>query len=444
MNDMSESKQRILAEGLKALEERKARNKAKRFVENDAPKAVQRSAAAPEVKPNIYVEKRATAVAAPKKRIKTTAVAAFMFLPQIAWSLRGFAHIYPVFVRMLCSLLVEAGMLPPGHPSLKYGVTGVAKVGFTKMMGEAWFNLRTRKSTAAQYGIFSAVVMASVAFVGLVTTFFGHLFVGFGAQAQAQLFANPTNPYGAGGKTDLTQVQGITGASGLFDARVEGNGISVDYALMVLDKILRLAAVDTPNGGALQNALAAMMQTYNAGVTIVAGVMIFWMVVSIILDTAKTGVFGGGRHNMVWAPIRVMFALGLMFPLGSGFSSGQYMVMKLAEWGSNFGSNGWSAYVAGVVGDQSLFAPFASNASSSLASSLSKVMVCQVAYNTYVQQATGAQDADQAIQRHQDDPTNNANIVNHYTNNTDSNVCGTITYASAATGGAAIAGRAFL
>src|SRR5690606_20190653 len=100
-------------------------------------------------------------------------------------------------------------------------------------------------------------------------------------------------------------------------------------------------------GGALQNALSALFFIYNSGMLLVAGIMLFWAILSVVIDTAKTGQVGGGRHNMVWAPIRIVFALGLLMPLGEsiGFSSGQYMVVKLAEWGSNLGSNAWEAYV---------------------------------------------------------------------------------------------------
>src|SRR5690606_6569445 len=137
-----------------------------------------------------------------------------------------------------------------------------------------------------------------------------------------------------------------------------GEGFSSgDYALMVLDKVLRQGAVGT--GGALQNAFGALMQVYNTGVLVVASIMIFWMIVTIVVDTAKTGVVGGGRHNMVWTPIRVIFALGIMISLGaSDFSSGQYIVMKLTEWGSIFASRAWMAYITEVTTGKSLLAPY--------------------------------------------------------------------------------------
>ncbi|MDE1153899.1 MAG: DotA/TraY family protein [Micavibrio sp.] len=436
MKDMSESKHRqFLAEGLKALAEKKAAARAARF-SDPAQKApvVRRSVDDVNATANPYALRREQAAKLLPK-VKARSVLAIMFLPQFHLSYKGFSHIYPVFIRMLALMLLQANLIPDTHPSLAYGAADVPKVGFNKLMGEAWFKLRTRRSTISQYGLFGVVMMAIAAMISTVGTFFARIFLGVGEVAQAQLFfTHPDDPYGAGaGQTSLGAVSTITPVTGIFDSRVTGNHISTDYALMVLDKILRQAAADTPSGGAVQNALAGMMKSYNAGVSIVAGVIIFWMVISIILDTAKTGVFGGGRHNMVWAPIRVIFALGLMFPLGTGFSSGQYMVMKFAEWGSNFGSRSWATYVAAVIGDQTLLMPFSAANATSLVNGLSKIMVCQVAYNTYVQASTGGQDADQVIMRVQDATPGNAYITNRYTNRTSSNVCGTIKYGTATT-----------
>lgn len=443
---MSDSKHKgFIADGLRALaelrKEKKAAATVERFATGERTKVrstltdVQKAA-------NPYAEKRALMkkeIAEGKRkpfRIKGSAVAAFMFLPQFHLCFRGFSHIYPVFMRILAQVLVQASLLPENHPAINYGAEGVPNIKFSKMMGDVWFNLRTTRRTGMyQYGMFSVVVMMVVALTATIGTFFARIFLGVGEVAQAQLFfTHPANPYGGGaGQTNIGNVGNITGAGGLFDGRVTNNNISTDYGLMVLDKILRQAAADTPNGGALQNALAGMMGAYNTGVITIACVMMLWMIVSIVIDTAKTGVFGGGRHNMVWAPIRVMFALGLLFPLGSGFSSGQYAVMKLAEWGSNFGTRAWSQYVAGVVGDQSLLAPFAVNNATSLVNSISKVMVCQVAFNTYLQQTQGGLPPDQVIRRVQDATPNLATVTNRYTNNTGSNVCGTITYSTAST-----------
>jgi len=369
-----------------------------------------------------------------RPKIKVSSAAAFIFMPQFRSSFQGLANLYPIFIRVLAQMLAQAELIPQNHPSISYGEKDVKKIGFMKVMGEAWFKLRTARCTPYQWGLFSATVMMVTTMFAALGSFGLRVFLGVGDVAQAQLFAfsNPNDPYGKGaGVTDINgAVQSIPNMAtpGLFDSRV-GGGVSTDYALMVLDKILRQAAANTPNGGAMQNALASLMEVYNTGMLIVACIMIGWMVTSVIIDTAKTGTIGGGRHNMVWTPIRVIFAIGLMFPLGSaGFSSGQYMIMKLAETGSNFGTKGWAAYVTGVIGNETLLAPFAANNATSLVSGITKIMVCQVAYNTFLQQSTGGLDAQYVIERKQEADPKRSGIINRYTNSTASNVCGTVNY----------------
>jgi len=368
-------------------------------------------------------------------RVKGTSVAAFLLLPQFGMSLRGFSHIYPVFMRCIALMFAQSKLIPDNHPAMFYGAEGVPNSRIGDLFGEAWFTLRTTRATGSQWGMFSAIILMVVTLGAAISTALLRVCFGLGDAAQAQIFAHPCDPYGGGacgtsGDTGMGAVAGITAPGALFDSRVSGSNISTDYALMVLDKILRQAATGKPgNGGAMQNALADLMGVYNSGVLLVAGAIIFWMIMSIIVDTAKTGVFGGGRHNMVWTPIRIVFALGIMIPLGTqGFSSGQYMVMKLAEWGSNFGTQGWVTYVNGVLTDKSLLAPFAPNNASTLVSGVSKTLLCQAGYNGYLYQSTGGLNASQVIKAVTDTNNKVAQVTNRYTNMTDSNICGTITY----------------
>lgn len=383
-----------------------------------------------------------------ESRVKGTSVAAFMLLPQFRHCFQGFSHIYPVFMRCLALMFVQAKLLPDDHPALYYGAEGVPKTEIKDLFGEAWFTLRTTRATVYQYGIFASIIMMMVTLIAAIGSFVLRIAFGLGEVAHAQIFAHPCTPYSGaafpanapppcgavGGPTEIvTGPATVTAPGGLFDSRVNDVGIPADYALMVLDKILRQAASGTPGtGGTLQNALTGLMQVYNSGVTLVAAAMLFWMVVSIVIDAAKTGMFGGGRHNMVWAPIRIVFAIGIMVPLGTqGFSSGQYMVMKLAEWGSNFGTTGWVRYVDAVLTNDSLLSPFAANNVSTLVSGITKVMTCQVAYNTFLAEEN-INDPRQYIEIKQDINNRTPWVRNRYTNTTGSNLCGTIVYGTAA------------
>ena len=201
-----------------------------------------------------------------------------------------------------------------------------------------------------------------------------------------------------------------------------------DYGIMILDKMLRQGIATV--GGPTQNALGGLMQIYNTGVLVIAGIMLFWAVLSIVVDTARTGQLGGGRHNMVWAPMRIVFALGLLIPLGaSGFSSGQFMVMKLAEWGSNWGTHAWVEYVKNVV-NQNLIANYVGVNPTALIGQYTRMWICGVAYDSYLTDSQGPNVNDNqfiypilAV----GSPDWGKQSVS-FTNQTGGNLCGTITY----------------
>jgi len=374
------------------------------------------------------------------KRVKVSSVAAFMWLPQFHLSFRGFAHIVPVFVRTVAMVFVAAGLIPNNHPATRYGVEGVEKYSLSNLLGEVWFNLRRTNASTHQWGLFVSVVMMMVAIFSAFGAFVLTVFFNLGAVAHAQIFSYPTDigvasPYGSGDETDMDAVQGLGNSpDALFDLRVSTGGSSPDhasssdYALMVLDKVLRQAAVGT--GGAMQNGLAGMMEVYNSGIMVVAAVMIFWMILSIVVDTAKTGIVGGGRHNMVWTPIRVVFALGIMVPLGStGFSSGQFMVMKLAEWGSSFGSRLWAQYTTDVVADATLLVDFNPEGAMQVTRGIAQIMTCQIAYNVESNVVMGGSAGSETliapISRYDRDTYTTQTI---YTNRSNPNLCGSISF----------------
>lgn len=326
------------------------------------------------------------------KKVTVTSGLAFALLPQFKYSLAGLKELVPLFRITLAIVLSHAKLIRKDHPVL----TDRHSATIADLMGEAWYTLRTTRATTTQWGVFSSIVVFSSLMISAVGMLVLRVGLGVGEVAHAQLFSAANDPYGNGGDTSITGgVQNLAspGTTVLFDSRVQNGATSdsaKDYAMMLLDKVLRQAA-GNQNGGTMQNALASLMEVYNSAVLIIASVIIFWMIMSVVVDTAKTGTIGGGRHNMVWAPIRVVFALGIMIPLGSqGFSSGQYMVMKLAEWGSNLGSRAWFTYIQKVVtgpsGD-SMLAGYSAQNVTNIVDGISHTLACQVTYNAFTKQS---------------------------------------------------------
>ncbi len=305
-------------------------------------------------------------------------VAAFLWMPQFRLSFQHMSHLAPVFVRTLAGIFAGAGLIARNHPALLYGSPEVNSrdAGFSALMGDAWFGLRTRKTDITQWGLFIGVaLLLALTFMALLTTI-ATLAFGVGASAQAQLFSHPM--------PGDSSVNGHT-PSPPYDMAVPAPGTPQgDYGIMMLDKVVRAGA--SGKGIPMQNALRDLMLVYNSAVLVIASVILFWMIVTVVVDTAKTGQVGGGRHNMVWGPIRIVFALALLIPLGSaGFSSGQYMVMKIAEWGNNLGTNAWNAYVMGTMSANNIVSDQATSPATALIKDYEKMWVCAVSYNAAMQ-----------------------------------------------------------
>lgn len=311
-------------------------------------------------------------------------VAAFLWMPQLRMSAQPLADLWPLFVHMVACSFASCGLIDPYHPALTQHGQGVK---LRALFAEALVNAGRSTAKPRAYAVLAAVFLMFLMVIGAAVNV-SLMFVG-STPAMAQLFAHPLGD---------SSVDGYQRAADSFDMAVPPTGTAQgDYAIMLLDKVMRAGAAG--KGVPLQNALRDVMVVYNSAMLIIASVIVFWLILSIVVDTARTGTVGGQRHNMVWAPIRIVFALGLLIPLGSaGFSSGQFMVMKLAEWGSNLGTNAWVAYVGGIVEGEQLVADYVPESATAYVKDLARIMVCSAAMNgQYI--ASGTDERMISIQR---------------------------------------------
>ena len=93
------------------------------------------------------------------------------------------------------------------------------------------------------------------------------------------------------------------------------------------------------------SALRSALGIYSNALLIVASVILLYHLLIMTGETAHQGVVGGKRTNQVWAPIRLVIAIGLLVPLASGLNSAQYITLQIIEWGSNMGSRVWWAFL---------------------------------------------------------------------------------------------------
>jgi conjugal transfer/type IV secretion protein DotA/TraY len=95
---------------------------------------------------------------------------------------------------------------------------------------------------------------------------------------------------------------------------------------------------------ALHQALHKLFEFYSFGIVIVGAMIIVYLVVAIVSETAVSGTPFGQRFNKAWAPIRVVLFFGLLVPISNGLNGGQYLTLLSAKLGSGLASTGWVAF----------------------------------------------------------------------------------------------------
>lgn len=99
---------------------------------------------------------------------------------------------------------------------------------------------------------------------------------------------------------------------------------------------------------ALAIALRQALNVYGLSMFVIGGFLLLAQLVSMIAETAQSGVVMGRRANQLWAPIRLLVGIVLLIPFGSGLSLGQHAVVKIAASGSELASEAWQGLVESV------------------------------------------------------------------------------------------------
>jgi len=246
--------------------------------------------------------------------------------PRLGNSLKPFARTYYSFGRMLVEVFASLKLIERSHPWMRSGT----KVRPLEVLSLAWARTDWRKPWQPV-----PVFVVSVSLLLFFGTFsFGGMMVAGAAgagSAYAGLFTSPSE------STDLA----LKYISNSFGVKV---GTAVPMA----------ATIDGVVEGFQQ-----MMGIYSMAMLIVAGFILLYIILSSIATTAHEGRFGGNGFNQVWAPIRLVVAIGLLVPLPmtvfgapggfAGYNSGQAIVLKLSEWASGLATNLWVPFAQSLI-----------------------------------------------------------------------------------------------
>lgn len=234
----------------------------------------------------------------------------------------GFGHI-ALYMAMIYRTV---GLIPAGHPYLD--VDNLGKFGIRNVMGLAASNLKFDRRHADQVAIFFILVLGIV----LLFAQFGLLmFALFTGSAEAAGIFTPPDP-----SQDLAFIlmDRVFGVPGLFNSCVAQNAVC-------LGSVHPDGAFPYP----YHRAMHSIFSFYSYGLLVVAVIIVSYLTLLVVVETAQTGTPFGQRFNHVWTPLRIVAGLGLLIPLSSGLNTAQYLTLYTAKMGSGLASNGWHLFV---------------------------------------------------------------------------------------------------
>jgi len=221
-----------------------------------------------------------------------------------------------IIARLVAILFARQGLFDPAHP----GLSGRAPLTIGAVFGEARLRLKFTPQGLPQVIFFGAILAMLVL---IVLTFITGLMMFLVGTANAQ----PVTNSGVFEPLDTNNDLALKFINYFF----EGTGIALSGNIQI-------------EPGAIQKALAAMLAFYSNGILIIASVILLYHLVAMVAETAHQGAVMGKRANQIWAPIRLIVAIGLLVPLASGMNSGQYIIVQIAKWGSGMASQAWGIF----------------------------------------------------------------------------------------------------
>jgi len=271
---------------------------------------------------------------------KRQSLMGFLFNPEIGASIRPLGESVGMFVRLIAMVFASARLFPADHPALRGGDRR-ATLTLAEVFRTAWGNLSFTREGMPVVLFFLAVV-ASIVLSILFMVMAALSFFSTKAHAATGMFVAPG---GAGacpsiGSCDASKDIAINWINFLF--------MKTPLPSLTIDNPGGKAmALDTPQSMGIQDALYAALGFYSNGILVIASFLLLYHLLSMVAETAHHGVAMGKRASQIWAPLRLVFALGLLVPIstGVGLNTGQYLVVQVAKWGSGLASQVWSLTV---------------------------------------------------------------------------------------------------
>jgi hypothetical protein len=302
-----------------------------------------------------------------------------MFNPDIGDSIRPLGQVISIFVQLIAMIFATNGLFPKDHPALSTKASGTPRLTLFEIFSTAWAGLSFTPEGLPKVILFIAVTGTMLmVLLSIITA----AIAGFMGTAHAQTAFSPVDP-----TQDLAQ-----------------NWMNYIFFGQPLSNYYAQNGAQIPSGIGIQCSLMSALGFYSNSMLIFAGIILLYHLASMVVSTAHEGKVMGGKANQVWAPIRLVVAVGLLVPVGggpsscsqaggAGLSSGQYIVIQIAEWGSGMASQAWNVFLQSLSAMSYTVIPPNPPSVYGVASDITMMEACRTDWNYHVcvedQQALG-------------------------------------------------------
>jgi len=266
------------------------------------------------------------------KKINAKTAFSYILLPGIiprAGELLAGSFGYLAF--LFAHLFQAVRILPPLHPHTQAGNIGTFSI--MDVLSAASNHIVFSRKNADQITIFFLILAALALFLLQAVLFLLSILMGKalaggggGPPSFTSMFQTP-NPQTDIAFLMLDYVFGIPGSGGGNSSFFGSNALNASSG-------------PTP----FHQAMHALFEFYNYAILLIAVVIFLYYVFVVVIETAQTGVPFGARFSKIYAPLRLIAAIGLLIPLNYGFNAAQYITLTAAKLGSSFATNGWTLY----------------------------------------------------------------------------------------------------
>jgi conjugal transfer/type IV secretion protein DotA/TraY len=283
------------------------------------------------------------------------AAARYAMLPGIIPRIRALGFHFGHFAYLMALILQSARLIPAGHPVLQPQNMGQYSV--RSVLALAANNLRWSWKHIDQIAIFAAIMIGIILIVIQAALIAFYAMVGTAhASSGTSFFETPSENV----QTDVVLI---------FLEQVFGANLNV------------FGAATQPVGTPVYLGIQKVLGFYSMATMVIAVIIVLYYLITVVGEAAKTGTPFGQRFNSLWAPIRLIVALGLLVPLGTGLNSAQYVTLWTAKMGSGLATQMWSVFAGEMTAATDIVSKPPVDSTTALVRRVFLSEVCAAGYN---------------------------------------------------------------